>query len=118
MRDLDGNIADLESEIERLSNVAERCRKLMIVARAACITGGLLLLLTTLGQAGPVAFVFAVAAVLGGIALFGSNKTTRDQVFVEIKVHEARRAAMINGLELREVGGESIRGVRPVWSPS
>jgi hypothetical protein len=58
-----------------------------------------------LGQAGPAAFVFA-AAILGGIAVFGSNKTTRDQVISAIKVHEARRAEMINRLDLREVEGK------------
>jgi hypothetical protein len=47
MPDLDGNIADLESEIERLCDVAERCRKAMIVGRAACIVGGLMVLLTS-----------------------------------------------------------------------
>jgi hypothetical protein len=109
MPDLDGNIADLESEIERLSDVAERCRKVMIVARAACIAGGILLLLTVLGQVGPVAFVFAVAAVLGGMALFGSNKSTRDQVIGAMTVYEARRAQLIDGVDLREVGGESVR---------
>ena len=96
MPDLDGNIADLESEIERLCDVAERFRKARIVARGACIVGGLMVLLTVLGQAGPAAFVFAVAAILGGIAVFGSNKTTRDQVISAIKVHKARRAEMIN----------------------
>jgi hypothetical protein len=49
--------------------------------------------------------VFA-AAILGGIAVFGSNKTTRDQVISAIKVHEARRAEMINRLDLREVEGK------------
>jgi hypothetical protein len=111
MPDLDGNIADLESEIERLSDVAERCRKLMTVARAACIIGSLMVLITVLGQASPMAFVFAVAAILGGIALFGSNKTTRDQVIGAMTVHEPRRAQLIDRLDLHEVEGESVKRV-------
>ncbi len=111
MPDLDGNIADLESEIERLSDVAERCRKLMTVARAACIIGSLMVLITVLGQASPMAFVFAVAAILGGIALFGSNKTTRDHLLAALRLHEARRADLIDRLDLREVGGEPLRRV-------
>ena len=105
MPDLYGNIDDLESEIERLSDEAERCRKAMVVARAACIAGGLMLLLTVLGQVGPAAFVFAVAAILGGIALFGSSRTTRAEIISSIEAREAQRAEMINRLELREVGG-------------
>ena len=105
MADLYGNIDDLELEIQRLSDEAERCRKAMIVAQAACIAGGLTLFLTVLGQVGPVAFVFAVAAILGGIALFGSSRTTRAEIIHSIEAREAQRAEMINGLELREVGG-------------
>jgi hypothetical protein len=101
-----GSIADLESEIERLSDEAERCRKTLIAARASCITGSLMLLLTAFGQVGPVAFVLAVAAILGGIAVFGSTRSTRDQVISTIEVREAERAALINSLELREVGSE------------
>jgi hypothetical protein len=105
MPDLYGNIDDLESEIQRLSDEAERCRKAMVVARGACIAGGLMLLLTVLGQVGAAAFVFAVAAILGGIALFGSSRTTRTEIISSIEIREAQRAEMINRLELREVGG-------------
>ena len=105
MPDLYGSIDNLEAEIERLSEEAVPCRKAMIVARAACIAGGLMLLLTALGQVGPAAFVFAVAAMLGGIALFGSSRTTRAEIISSIKAREAQRAEMINRLELREVGG-------------
>ena len=106
MPDLYGNIDDLELEIERLSDEDERCRKAMVVARAACIAGGLMLLLTVLGQVGPAAFVFAVGAILGGIALFGSSRTTRAEIISSIEAREAQRAEMINRLELREVEGE------------
>jgi hypothetical protein len=53
-----------------------------------------------------VAFVFAVAAILGGIAVFGSSRSTRDQVLSTIKMREAERADLINSLERRDVGGE------------
>lgn len=97
-------IADLEAEIDRLSDEAERCRKVMIVAKALCATGGLLLVYTLLGRAAPIAFVFAIAAILGGIALFGSNKSTRDQIRNAIRSRKAQRAKIIERLKLYELG--------------
>jgi hypothetical protein len=51
----------------------------------------------------PLALVLGVALLLGGIALLGSNNSTLDEIVVRITAAEARRGAMIDGLELRAV---------------
>ena len=95
MSDPYGNIDDLESKIERLFDEAERCRKAMVVVRAACIASGLMLFLTVLGQVGPAAFLFAVAAILGGIGLFGSSRTTRAEIISSIEAREAHGILLV-----------------------
>ena len=102
-------IAELEAEIEELREAADRCRKIRSIARVAVVLGILLLsaMLLELPATGPVAFVIAITAILGGIALKGSNESTRDDLIARIRVHEAQRAEMIDGLELRRC--ESLR---------
>jgi hypothetical protein len=53
---------------------------------------------------GPLALEIATTALLGGIALFGSHTSTRDQIMAKVRTHEARRAAVIGGIELQSVG--------------
>jgi hypothetical protein len=105
MSDLHQHIADLEAEIDRLSDAAERCWKIAVAAKAMMVAGGLLLLISMVGlfRLGAPAFVIAVAAVLAGIALFGSNKRTRDEIAATVKAHEQRRGEMIDGLGLRKL---------------
>jgi hypothetical protein len=47
--------------------------------------------------------VIGIAAVLGSVALLGSNRRTRDEITAAIRTQEARRSEMIDGLELQEV---------------
>ena len=106
MRDVHEQIADLEAEIEALGDAAERCRKVMFGAKAAAAAGGLLLAivitgLLPIGRALP--FVLATAAILGGIALSGSTRTTRQQILAAIGEREAQRDQMIGRLELSDV---------------
>ena len=49
MTDLHQQIADLEAEIDALSDAAEQCRKSMIVAKAAVGVGILLFVVSLLG---------------------------------------------------------------------
>src|SRR5689334_22712867 len=98
MSNLDQQIADLEDEIERLSESARQSRKVEWVAKAAMWAGGLLLLslLTEVIRADPLWIVVAISAVLGGIALFGSNKGTQEEIAATIERYEARRTEMID----------------------
>jgi len=102
MRDPHEQIAALEAEIERLSETARRCRKIILAAKTASVTGGVLLLAVVAGlfRFDPAAFFAAITAVLAGIALSGTNRSTLDEVTAAIGEREARRRAMINGLDL------------------
>lgn len=96
-------IADLETEIEKLTGEAERCRRIARVAKAAIVFGAILLLLAGFGRAGPVAILFGIAAVLGGTALAGSNRSTLEEIKARIHAQETRRAEMIDVLGLQDV---------------
>jgi hypothetical protein len=98
-------IADLEAEIAALVNAADRCRKVMFVAKAATLAGSLLFAVTLSGlvRFGPVPLVAAITATLGGIALFGSHRSTLDQITAQIRAHEARRAELIDRMGLQSV---------------
>jgi hypothetical protein len=106
MPDSHDEIDDLEAEIAALADAAERCRKIMLAAKAATLAGSVLLAITLSGlvRFGPVALVIAITAALGGIALYGSHRSTRDQIAAQIRAHEARRAELIDGMGLRSVG--------------
>ncbi len=106
MSDLHQQIADLEIEIEALSDEAERARKTILVAKVATAAGGLMLMLVVveLFRFEPLVLVAGIAASLGGIAAYGTNKSTLDEVTATIQSHEVRRTEMINELELRTLG--------------
>jgi hypothetical protein len=85
----------------------------MLIAKATIASGALA---TALGVTGllsltPPVFVTAIAAMLGGIALFGSTRSTRDQITATIRMREAERVAMIDQLQLHSAGADkaSIR---------
>jgi hypothetical protein len=98
-------IARLEARIEALRDAIERCRKLALAARLAIVAGAALLVLMALGV---ITFAIAnllgaLAAVLGGIVLFGSNSSTWKQTAAAIEEAEALRAQLIESMELRVV---------------
>jgi hypothetical protein len=99
------DIARIEEQIERLAEIAERCRKFMFGAKVAIGLGGLALAAILVGlvraEGGPL--VGALAAIIGGIVMLGSNATTRRQTLDAIKVQEAHRAALIDRLDLHVV---------------
>jgi len=107
-------IAKLEADIEDLSAAAERCRKIGIAAQVLMAGGAFLLMLAVLGlwRLGPAALVVSLAAILGGIALYGSNKRTRDDTMVAIRAKEADRAALIDALGLHDLRHRHIEADR------
>ena len=105
MTDLHQQIADLEAEIDALSDAAERCRKSMIVAKAAVVAGILLFGASLLGliRSDAIILVVGIAVTVAGIGFFGSSRGSLDQLVVKIRVLEARRTEMIDGMDLRTV---------------
>jgi hypothetical protein len=105
MTDPHQQIADLEAEIDSLSDAAEQCRKSMVVARVATVAGVLLFVAALLGliQPDPIALVISIAATLAGIGFYGSSRGSLEQLTDRIRASEARRAAMIDGMYLQPV---------------
>ena len=102
MADLHEQIAELEAEIEHLTRAAERCRMIIMAARLVIYAGGLLLATNVIGliRLEPMMFLVAIIAVLGGIVLFGSNKSTLGRSVAAIRDCEARRTQLIDRLGL------------------
>jgi hypothetical protein len=104
--DLRAKILRLEADIEELTEVIERCRKVDLISKVAIAAGGMWLLAITLGaiRFDPMAMIGAIAVVIGGIVVFGSNMSTSKQTAVVIKAAEASRAELIGKIDLRTVG--------------
>ena len=98
-------IAHIEAHIEELTESIERCRKIALAARLAIGAGAAWLALTLLGLVWfvPYLAVAALAGVLGGIVLLGSNATTWTETDAALRASEAMRADMIGQMELRLV---------------
>jgi len=98
-------ISRLEERIEELSDVMESCRKIMLASRIAIAAGAAWLVAFTLGATGfhPVAMIAALAAIIGGIVVFGSNTGTSKQAAAALKQAEAQRIALIDRINPRPV---------------
>lgn len=105
MTDLRQQIADLEAEIDALSDAAEQCRKSMIVAKVVIGVGALLFAASLLGvfRVDAIVLVIGIAATLAGIGFYGSTRSSLEQITEKMRAFEARRAEMIDGMDLREV---------------
>jgi hypothetical protein len=105
MTDPHQQIADLEAEIDALSDAAEQCRKSMILARLAAGAGVLLFGAALLGliRPDPIVLVISIAATLAGIGFFGSSRGSLEHLTGKIRAAEARRAEMIDGMDLQPV---------------
>ena len=81
------DIARIEARIEELAEAIERCRKLSLAARIAigAGAGGLALMVVGIVSLEPLTLVAAMAAVIGGVVLLGSNSTTWTQTESALK---------------------------------
>jgi len=106
-------ISRIEAQIEELAEVAERCRKIILVSKVAIAAGAGLLLLMILGLFGSsqVAAIGSIAAVLGGIVSLGSNVGTLRQSMAAINAAEALRSELIGGIDLRVVGDGTMKRI-------
>ena len=104
--DLTDEISQIEARIEALAEIAERCRKAILVSKVA-IAGGIavpLLMLLGLFGSSAVAALGSIAVVLGGIVWLGSNVSTLQQTMAAIGAAEALRSDLIGRIDLRVVG--------------
>ena len=103
------HIARLEDEIEDLSLAAERCRKIDLLARITMIAGAAWLIGDTVGLiwSGPAATMMAFSAVLFGIVLYGTNRSTWQQVSGRLEAVEAQRTSLIDELDPKLVRSQS-----------
>jgi hypothetical protein len=103
-------ISRIEAELEALAETCERCRKIILVSKAAIAGGVALLLLTTLGLFGSnqVAAIGSITVVLGGIVSLGSNVSTLQQTIAAMSAAEALRSNLISKIGLRVVGGRRL----------
>jgi hypothetical protein len=106
-------IARIEAQIEALAEVAERCRKAILVSKAAIAAGIALPLLMMLGLFGssPVAAIGSIALLLGGIVWLGSNVSTLQQTMAAMGAAEALRSDLIGQIDLRVVGDRTIKRI-------
>jgi hypothetical protein len=98
-------IVRLEAQIEELAGRIENCRKFILAGRIAAAVGGLLLVALLLGA---IRFdlqlmMLAMAALLGGIVVWGSNGSTAKEAENELAAAEANRKALIGMIDLRVV---------------
>ena len=105
-------IARIETRLDELSDIAERCRKIILASKVAISAGAGLLLVMMLGLLGssPVVAIGAIAAVLGGIVSLGSNVSTLRQTMAEMAAAEGYRSELIDRIDLRLVGDEHEGG--------
>jgi hypothetical protein len=103
--DLHDEIVRLEEHIEELAAKIESCRKFILASRIAMGAGGIVLAAMLLGaiRFDPGAMAAAIAAVLGGIVVWGSNGSTAKEAAKQLATAEADRAALIEKIDLRVI---------------
>src|SRR5262249_16769213 len=83
----------------------ESCRKLILASRIAVAAGALALIALLAGaiRFDPGMMAAAVAALLGGIAVWGSNQSTAQEATKELTLNETRRSMLIQNIDLRTI---------------
>jgi membrane associated rhomboid family serine protease len=106
-------IQTLENRIEELAEIIERCRKVIVISKAAIVLGGLLTLAIMFGAVGfdPVAMIAAITAVIGGAVLLGSNSSTLAEKTAALQAAEAERTTLISRIDLRLVADADGRSL-------
>ncbi len=99
------DIARIEARIEELAEAIERCRKFSLTAKTTIAAGTIWIALSMLALVSytPETTIAAIAAMIIGTVLLGSNATTWTQTESAMRASEAMRDDLIGRLELRTV---------------
>lgn len=102
-------IVRLEARIDQLAARIENCRKFVLASRLSIALGGILLAAVMLGaiRFEPLALTAAIAALLGGVVMLGSNGSTAKEAAAQLAAAEAARAELIGSIELHVVRDRS-----------
>jgi hypothetical protein len=108
--DLRDQIARIEADIEQLAEGLDRCRKAMLLSKVAIAAGGIWILAYFLGaiRFEPATMIGAIAAIIGGVVVFGSNSSTSKQTTAAMKAGETQRAKLIDMIDPRAVGQKQV----------
>jgi len=108
--DLHEQILHIEAHIEELTDIIEGCRKIILISKVAIAVGGILILATIIGAVGfdPTVLIGAIAAVIGGTVVFGSNMSTSKQTMADMKAAEVHRTELISRMDLKVVGDGEV----------
>jgi hypothetical protein len=103
-------IVRLEADIEQLADGLDRCRKAMLLSKVAIAAGVIWILAYLLGAISfePATIIAALAAIIGGVVVFGSNLSTSRQTMAAMKAAEIERAKLIDMIDLRGIAGEPV----------
>jgi hypothetical protein len=104
-------IVGLEAQIDELADTIESCRKFILAGWIAAVGGsiGLIAILVDAIRFDLSLMTIAMAAILGGIVVAGSNRSTAKEATRELTAAEAKRTALIGQLDSRLVSGRDGR---------
>src|SRR5262245_18195852 len=104
--DMHEQILHIEADIEELTDIIERCRKIILISKVAIAAGAILILAIIIGAVGfdPTVLIEAIAAVIGGTVVFGSNTSTLKQTMTYMKAAETYRIELMSRMDLKAVG--------------
>jgi hypothetical protein len=107
------DISRIEARLDELAEVSERCRKIILVSKAAIAGGVALLLFTMLGLFGSnqVIAIGSIAVVIGGIVSLGSNVSTLRETMAAMSAAEVFRSDLISRIDLRVIGDGTIKRI-------
>ena len=98
-------IVRLEEGIEELAAKIESCRKFILASQIAVAGGGSVLAAMVVGviRSDLGLMAAAVASLLGGIVVWGSNSSTAKEAAKEIATVESERTALIEHINPRVI---------------
>jgi hypothetical protein len=119
--DLGEQILHIEARIEELAEVIGSCRKIILISKAAITAGGALILAMIIGAIGfdPTVMIGAIAAVIGGAVVFGSNTSTLKQTATAMKGRREMQRRVDQQNESSDggrEGGGGLNEVGSIWS--